>query len=87
MWLRIVTKWLPITKATEAFRGILLKGSLTLSFHPSILISFVLRMEFWTYQCSTSVLSIDRLERGFSSRDTFNIQLSSFIVRTLIKLK
>jgi ABC-type multidrug transport system permease subunit len=26
-WMRVVTKWLPITKATEAMRGIHLKGT------------------------------------------------------------
>jgi ABC-type polysaccharide/polyol phosphate export permease len=27
IWLRTITKWLPMTKAIEAFRGILLKGT------------------------------------------------------------
>ena len=26
-WMRLVTKWLPMTKAIEAMRGILLKGT------------------------------------------------------------
>ena len=33
MWLRTITTWLPLTKAIEALRGILLKGRRMLS-HP-----------------------------------------------------
>lgn len=28
MWLRTITTWLPMTKAIEAMRGILLKGNM-----------------------------------------------------------
>lgn len=30
IWMRTVTKWLPMTKAIEAMRGILLKGKIHL---------------------------------------------------------